>query len=209
MAADVYASEWIKRKYHWSRVQAGLDVFCGLVQRYFIDSSTKIECIYTGAKLINLNEANYNMGWGWGSIPGHDNHYINKLSLNGLENVRVTGIENGKSSNAEKLTAGGSELVVATLEVVHSALGKHGVVLQLRLAEGRSVTSNDHKLGLSLTERLDGGLVTKGVLSGLDNKGELLGDSLGVLLSFRGLVSMVVLETTTTTFTQRSKQARQ
>jgi len=38
---------------------------------------------------------------------------------------------------------------VVTGEVVDVGLGKHGVVLELTLAERRGVASNDDKLGLS------------------------------------------------------------
>ena len=40
-------------------------------------------------------------------------------------------------------------------------LGKHGVVLELRLPQGRCVASNDDKLGLASSQALEGGLVTK------------------------------------------------
>lgn len=68
-----------------------------------------------------------------------------------------------------------------------SDLGKHGVVLKLRLSEGRSVTGNDNKLSLTLTERLNGRLVTKGVFTGLDSKSKSAVDVVLGLLNFRGL----------------------
>lgn len=71
--------------------------------------------------------------------------------------------------------------------MVDSDLGKHGVVLKLRLSEGRSVTSNDDKLSLTLTKGLDGGLVTKGVFTGLDSKSKSAVDVVLGLLNFRGL----------------------
>ena len=39
-------------------------------------------------------------------------------------------------------------------EVVDGGLGKHGVVLELRLAKRRSVARDDDKLGLSRTDGL-------------------------------------------------------
>ena len=39
-------------------------------------------------------------------------------------------------------------------------LGQHGVVLELRFPERRSVASNDDELGLASTEALEGGLVS-------------------------------------------------
>lgn len=49
-------------------------------------------------------------------------------------------------------------------------LGQHGVVLELRLAQRRSVSGNDDQLGLASTEGLEGGLVTEGDLSTLHTK---------------------------------------
>ena len=45
---------------------------------------------------------------------------------------------------------------VVTGEVVDVALSKHGIVLELRLAERRSVASNDDELGLARSESLEG-----------------------------------------------------
>jgi hypothetical protein len=45
--------------------------------------------------------------------------------------------------------------------VVDVGLGKHGVVLELTLAERRGVASNDDELGLSGAEGLEGRLVSK------------------------------------------------
>lgn len=76
---------------------------------------------------------------------------------------------------------------VVTGEVVDLGLGKHGVVwkgqpssvclrhggqrtLKLTLAERRGVASNDDELGLSRSEGLEGGLVSKGDLSRLHHK---------------------------------------
>ena len=51
---------------------------------------------------------------------------------------------------------------VVSGEVVDVALSKHGIVLELTLAERRSVSGNDDQLGLSRSERLEGALVSKG-----------------------------------------------
>jgi hypothetical protein len=50
---------------------------------------------------------------------------------------------------------------VVAREVVDGGLGQHAVVLELRLAERRSVASNDDELGLAGSEALEGRLVTK------------------------------------------------
>lgn len=50
---------------------------------------------------------------------------------------------------------------VVAREVVDGGLGQHAVVLKLRFAERRSVSSNDDELGLAGSEALEGRLVTK------------------------------------------------
>jgi hypothetical protein len=45
---------------------------------------------------------------------------------------------------------------------VNVGLGKHRVVLELRLAERRSVSSDDDELGLAGTEGLESRLVSQG-----------------------------------------------
>lgn len=56
---------------------------------------------------------------------------------------------------------------VVAAEVVNGGLGQHGVVLQLGLAERRSVASDDDKLGLAGTESLESRLVTQGDFTAL------------------------------------------
>lgn len=81
------------------------------------------------------------------------------LSQSG-QDVGVTGVQNGDDTDSEQLTDGSTQLVVTTLEVVDSGLGQHGVVFQLRLSQDWGVGSNDDQLGLTLSQSLDGGLVT-------------------------------------------------
>jgi hypothetical protein len=105
------------------------------------------------------------------------------LSLLVAEDVGVTSVENGHGGASEELTAGGTELDVVAREVVDGGLGQHAVVLELRLAERRSVASNDDELGLAGSEALEGRLVTKSDLSGLHNKRQLGVDAVGILLA--------------------------
>lgn len=49
--------------------------------------------------------------------------------------------------------------------MVDTSLGKHGVVLNLGLPQGRAVARDDDELGLTLAERLEGRLVAEGVLA--------------------------------------------
>jgi hypothetical protein len=50
---------------------------------------------------------------------------------------------------------------VVTGEVVDLGFGKHGVVLELTLAQRRGIASNDDELGLSGAEGLEGRFVSK------------------------------------------------
>jgi hypothetical protein len=50
---------------------------------------------------------------------------------------------------------------VVAVEVVDGALGEHGVVLELGLAEGRGVAGDENQLGLAHAELLEGGLVAE------------------------------------------------
>jgi len=45
---------------------------------------------------------------------------------------------------------------VVTSEVVDVGLGQHGVVLELRLSQGRSVAGDDDELGFAGSEGLEG-----------------------------------------------------
>lgn len=51
---------------------------------------------------------------------------------------------------------------VVAAEVVDGSLGKHGVVLELRLAERGSVAGDDDELGLVRAKALQGRLVAQG-----------------------------------------------
>lgn len=53
--------------------------------------------------------------------------------------------------------------------MVNRDLGQHGVVLKLGRTQWGSVASDDHQLGLSVADRLEGRLVAEGVFTGLDH----------------------------------------
>jgi hypothetical protein len=71
------------------------------------------------------------------------------LYLLGAQDIRVTSISDRENTGTEKLTTSGTEINVVTVVVVDTSLGQHGVVLDLRLTERRTVTSNDDQLGYS------------------------------------------------------------
>lgn len=49
-----------------------------------------------------------------------------------------------------KLTASGTKINIVAGVMMDTSLGKHGVVLNLRLADGRAVVGDDHQLGLQI-----------------------------------------------------------
>ena len=55
--------------------------------------------------------------------------------------------------DAEKLSGSGSKSNIGTSKVVHSGFREHGVVLKLRLAQRRAVTSNQDELGYSTKDQ--------------------------------------------------------
>ena len=91
-----------------------------------------------------------------------------------LDDVTVSGVGDTQAADAEVLTAGGTEGDVVAVVVVDGGLAQHGVVLKLRLPQGRAVAGDQHKLGLSGTKRLQRLTVTQAVLPRLDNKLQLV-----------------------------------
>lgn len=64
-------------------------------------------------------------------------------------NVRVAGVCDRHGGASEISAASGSQINVRSLEVVHIALRKHGVVLQLRLPYTRGIRRNKNHLRFS------------------------------------------------------------
>ena len=115
----------------------------------------------------------------------------------GLDDVGITGVGDGQTTDAEVftckliqlklfkepsqpfcvaptlskvLTASGSELDVVALVVVDSGLGQHGVVLDLGAAELGGVVGQNDQLGLALAELANGLPVAQVVLARLDHQ---------------------------------------
>ena len=70
-------------------------------------------------------------------------------SGHGPDDIAVPRVGDGEGADPEVLAAGGAELVVVAGVVVDASLGKHGVVLNLGLAERWRVVRDDHQLRLS------------------------------------------------------------
>lgn len=108
------------------------------------------------------------------------------LSSNGGEQVRVTSVEDGHNTDAEQLTSSSTKSDVGALVVVDGSLGKHGVVLDLGLAQRRRVSRDEYELSLARAHVLESALKAEGDLTRLDDKLELGVDVvLGRLLSLR------------------------
>jgi len=78
-------------------------------------------------------------------------HYSRETSYllgGGLDNIRVTRISDGEHRHAMKLTTSGTKVNIVTGVVMDTSLGKHGVVLNFRLAYGGAVVRDDHQLCL-------------------------------------------------------------
>ena len=73
--------------------------------------------------------------------------HLSSLVLESTKNIRVTSVSNGDGRHTEVLTATSAEVDAVTLVVVHSGLGEHGVVLNLRLSQRRAVVGNEDELG--------------------------------------------------------------
>jgi len=69
--------------------------------------------------------------------------------LDDLEDVRVTRVGDGEAADAEELSAGGSEISVASVVVVEEGLREHAVVLDLRLSQSGTVLRQENHLSLA------------------------------------------------------------
>lgn len=99
------------------------------------------------------------------------------------DDVGVSRVGDGEGANTVVATAGSAEVNVVAVVVVNTALGEHGVVLNLGLADRGDVVGDEDHLGLASPEGLEGGLVAEVVLARLHDEGETAVDALlGLLL---------------------------
>lgn len=75
-----------------------------------------------------------------------------------------------------------TEIDVVSLEVVHLALGKHGVVLEFGLTKRGGVRRDENELGLARAQSLDSGLEAERILARLHDQREARIDILRRLL---------------------------
>ena len=88
------------------------------------------------------------------------------IKSSGGEDIGVTLIEDGHGGDSVEFTAGGSELDIVSLVEEDFNFGQHGVILNLRLSDGRAVAGNEDQFGFSVSEGLQGGRVSQTTLSG-------------------------------------------
>merc|ERR1712150_401359 len=72
----------------------------------------------------------------------------------GPDNIRIPGVRDTQGAHTEIFSTSGPQLVVVARVVMDPSLGQHGVVLDLRLAEGWSVVGDDHQLALPVPQGL-------------------------------------------------------
>lgn len=99
-----------------------------------------------------------------------------------LDNVRVSRISDAEGADAEVFSTSSAQFHVVAVVVVHSSLGEHRVVFDLRLPQRRSVIRDDYQLCLSCTKSLQSLFVTQNELSWFHNESQSRIDGLESLL---------------------------
>jgi hypothetical protein len=84
--------------------------------------------------------------------PKRKRHSSFSLVLEGTEDIRVTSVGDGHGRDSEVLSASSAEVQAVTLIVVDGGLGEHGVILKLRLSQGRAVVGDEDQLGCNSVE---------------------------------------------------------
>lgn len=84
--------------------------------------------------------------------PKRKRHSSFSLVLEGTEDIRVTSVGDGHGRDSEVLSASSAEVQAVTLIVVDGGLGEHGVILKLRLSQGRAVVGDEDQLGYNSVE---------------------------------------------------------
>jgi len=119
----------------------------------------------------------------------------NSSSFRSICQISIARICDGHNVRTEKLTTGSTEVDVVTREVVDCRIGKHCVILELRLTERGAIRGNDEQLAFALAERLNGTVNTETVFATLDNELESGVDVLCLLLALLRHHLLLLLET--------------
>merc|ERR1719329_1296663 len=128
-------------------------------------------------------------------LRGLNGFYVRLLSQTlgfstwkGADDVRIAWISDRHAADTEVLSAGSAELCVVAGEVVHTGLGKHRIVLDLALSQGRAVVRNENELGFALAQCLQGLRMSEVVLATLDDERQPGGDRFCILGGLGGFL---------------------
>ena len=86
------------------------------------------------------------------------------------------------TGDGEVLSASSAEVVAVSLIVVDSGLREHGIILNLRLSQRRTVGSHKNQLRLSATKALQDRLVTELEFTTSDNELQFAVNAISILL---------------------------
>lgn len=100
----------------------------------------------------------------------HRNRKTTNDLLSESSELSLTNVDDSHARGGVELTAGGTESSGVTSVVGDSALAEHSVVLDLRSTERRAVIGDDDSLSSAGTKASKDLLVTKNVLTGLDDE---------------------------------------
>lgn len=117
---------------------------------------------------------------------------LSLLAWEAANDVRVSRVSDREAAHSIVPSTGSAKLIVVTMEVVHTGLREHGIILNLTLAQSRAVVGNEDKLGLALAQGLQSRLESQAVLATLHHQLQASIDgicglgSLGLLLGGHG-----------------------
>jgi hypothetical protein len=63
--------------------------------------------------------------------------------ISGAEDIRVSSVDDGHDTYTEVFTAGATKIDIVSIVVIHNSLRQHGVILNLRLSQGRRIVGKE------------------------------------------------------------------
>ncbi len=100
----------------------------------------------------------------------------------GADDVGVARVSNTQAADTEVLPASRPEIHVVPAVVMHTSLGKHGIILDLGFPERRTVVGDNDKFALPAPQRLQGGGVAESIFPRLHDQSQSVVDTLLRLL---------------------------
>merc|ERR1719491_816766 len=77
----------------------------------------------------------------------------------GADDVRVAWVSDRQATNTVISAASSPQFSVVTVEMMHTRLREHGIILYLTLSQRWAIVSDQDQLGLALSQRLQGGRI--------------------------------------------------